>query len=47
MIAPPGFRRFGVPNPYDVRRLSTDRDMSDAMFLAQMAVPSLAYIGNR
>jgi peptidoglycan/xylan/chitin deacetylase (PgdA/CDA1 family) len=30
---------------FDVRRLSTDREMSDAMYLAQIAVPRLAYIG--
>jgi len=32
-------------DPFDVRRLSTDRTMSDAMFLTQVAVPQLAYIG--
>ena len=32
-------------DPFDVRRLSTDRTMSDAMFLTQVAVPRLAYIG--
>ncbi|MBA3398277.1 MAG: polysaccharide deacetylase family protein [Deltaproteobacteria bacterium] len=31
-------------DPFDVRRLSTDRTMSDAMFLTQVAVPRLAYI---
>ena len=30
-------------DPFDVRRLSTDRDMSDAMFFTQIAVPRLAY----
>ena len=30
-------------DPFDVRRLSTDRAMSDAMFLTQIAVPRLAY----
>lgn len=30
---------------YDVRRLSLDRSMSDAMFLAQIALPRLAYYG--
>ncbi len=30
---------------YDVSRLSTDRTMSDAMYLTQIAVPQLAYIG--
>lgn len=35
----------GVPSRHrlDVRRLATDREMSDAMFLAQVAVPPLAY----
>jgi peptidoglycan/xylan/chitin deacetylase (PgdA/CDA1 family) len=32
-------------DPFDVRRLSTDRAMSDAMFLTQVAVPQLAYTG--
>lgn len=32
-------------DPYDIRRVSTDRVMSDAMFLTQVAVPQLAYIG--
>ncbi|HWU89920.1 MAG TPA: polysaccharide deacetylase family protein [Kofleriaceae bacterium] len=31
-------------DPFDVRRLATDRSMSDAMFLTQVAVPSLAYV---
>ncbi len=31
-------------DPFDLRRLSTDRDLSDAMFLAQIAVPRLAYV---
>ena len=30
---------------FDVRRLSTDRSMSDAMYFTQIAVPRLAYIG--
>lgn len=30
---------------YDVGRLSVDRDISDALFLTQIAVPQLAYIG--
>ena len=29
---------------FDISRLSTDRELSDAMFLAQMAMPRLAYI---
>ena len=32
-------------DPFDVRRLSTDRAMSDAMYFTQIAVPRLAYIG--
>ena len=31
-------------DPFDVRRLATDRAMSDAMFLTQVAVPRLAYM---
>ncbi|MGN6105923.1 MAG: polysaccharide deacetylase family protein [Kofleriaceae bacterium] len=31
-------------DPFDVRRLATDRDMTDAMFLTQVAVPPLAYM---
>ncbi len=30
---------------YDVRRLSLDRSMSDAMFLTQLALPRLSYYG--
>ena len=32
-------------DPFDVRRFATDREMSDAMYFTQVAVPSLAYIG--
>jgi peptidoglycan/xylan/chitin deacetylase (PgdA/CDA1 family) len=32
-------------DPFDVRRLSLDRSMSDAMFLTQIALPRLAYYG--
>ncbi len=32
-------------DPFDVRRFATDRDMSDAMYFTQVAVPALAYIG--
>lgn len=32
-------------DPLDVRRFATDREMSDAMYFTQVAVPSLAYIG--
>lgn len=31
-------------DPFDVRRLSTEREMDDSMFIAQIAVPRLAYI---
>ena len=31
-------------DPIDIRRLSTDRTMSDAMYLTQVALPRLAYI---
>jgi len=31
-------------DPFDVRRLSTDRDFSDSMFLTQIAMPNLAYV---
>lgn len=30
---------------FDISRLSTDREMSDAMYFTQIAVPQLAYIG--
>ena len=33
-------------DPFDVRRLSTDRAMSDAMFFAQVAVPQFAYVAH-
>jgi peptidoglycan/xylan/chitin deacetylase (PgdA/CDA1 family) len=41
---PPALRRLAPIDPFDIRRLSTDRGMSDAMFLAQVAVPRLAYL---
>ena len=31
-------------DPFDIRRLSTDRAMSDAMYFTQVALPRLAYI---
>jgi peptidoglycan/xylan/chitin deacetylase (PgdA/CDA1 family) len=40
---PPALRALSPIDPFDVRRLATDRDLSDAMYLAQMAVPQLAY----
>jgi peptidoglycan/xylan/chitin deacetylase (PgdA/CDA1 family) len=39
--------KYALPrghNRFDVKRLATDRDMSDAMLLAQMVVPPLAYV---
>lgn len=42
---PPVLRSVIPPiDPFNVRRLATDRSMSDAMFLTQVAVPSLAYV---
>lgn len=41
---PAAVRRMVPIDRFDLRRLSTDRDMSDAMFLTQVAVPRLAYI---
>lgn len=32
-------------DPFDIKRLSLDRTMSDAMYLTQVAVPRLAYYG--
>jgi peptidoglycan/xylan/chitin deacetylase (PgdA/CDA1 family) len=41
----PASLRAMVPlDPFDVRRLATDRRMSDGMFLSQIAVPAFAYI---
>jgi peptidoglycan/xylan/chitin deacetylase (PgdA/CDA1 family) len=44
-IWPRPIRELMPADPFDVKRLSTDRSMSDAMWLAQVAVPRLAYIG--
>lgn len=44
-VWPLAMRGMAPLDPFDVRRLSTDRSMSDAMFLTQVAVPRLAYIG--
>ncbi|MDB4953548.1 MAG: polysaccharide deacetylase [Myxococcales bacterium] len=42
----PASMRGMVPaDRYDLRRLSTERTMSDAMYFTQVAVPRLAYIG--
>jgi peptidoglycan/xylan/chitin deacetylase (PgdA/CDA1 family) len=41
---PAMFRGIMPPiDPYDIRRLALDRTMSEAMFLTQVAVPSLSY----
>jgi peptidoglycan/xylan/chitin deacetylase (PgdA/CDA1 family) len=44
---PSRLRSLWPPDPFDVKRLSTERDMTDAMFFTQVAVPPLAYIGRR
>jgi hypothetical protein len=41
---PPALRGLAPIDPFDIRRLATDRTMSDAMFLTQVAVPRLAYL---
>ncbi|HEY0195626.1 MAG TPA: polysaccharide deacetylase family protein, partial [Kofleriaceae bacterium] len=41
---PAALRNLAPIDPFDVRRLATDRTMSDAMFLTQVAVPRLAYL---
>ncbi len=41
---PPSLRGLMPIDPFDVRRLATDRRMSEAMFFMQVAVPSFAYI---
>jgi peptidoglycan/xylan/chitin deacetylase (PgdA/CDA1 family) len=46
-IWPRPLRGVWPVDPFDVRRLSTERDMSDAMYFTQVAVPRLAYIGRR
>jgi peptidoglycan/xylan/chitin deacetylase (PgdA/CDA1 family) len=43
-ILPRAVRALRPIDPLDVHRLSTDRDMSHAMYLAQVAVPPLAYV---
>ena len=45
-IWPRGLRGLWPIDPLDVKRVATDRAMSDAMWLAQVAVPGLAYIGH-
>jgi peptidoglycan/xylan/chitin deacetylase (PgdA/CDA1 family) len=39
-VALRGVLRF---DPFDLHRISTDREMSDAMFLTQLAIPPLGY----
>ena len=46
-IWPAAMRGMMPLDPFDVRRLSTDRRMNDAMFLAQIAVPKFAYIDQK
>ena len=41
---PASMRPLRTLDPLDLRRLATDRAMSDAMYLAQVAVPQMAYI---
>lgn len=43
---PPALRGLVPIDRFDIRRLATDRQMSDAMFLTQVAVPQLAYISD-
>jgi peptidoglycan/xylan/chitin deacetylase (PgdA/CDA1 family) len=43
-IWPRPFANMLRTDRFDVRRLSTDREMSDAMYFTQIAVPRLAYI---
>jgi peptidoglycan/xylan/chitin deacetylase (PgdA/CDA1 family) len=45
-IWPRPFANMLPTDRFDVRRLSTDRDMSDAMYFTQIAVPRLAYIAS-
>jgi peptidoglycan/xylan/chitin deacetylase (PgdA/CDA1 family) len=41
---PPSLRSLAPIDRFDLRRLSTDREMSYAMFFTQVAVPQLAYV---
>lgn len=43
---PPALRSLAPIDRFDLRRLSTDREMSHAMFLTQVAVPQLAYVSD-
>jgi peptidoglycan/xylan/chitin deacetylase (PgdA/CDA1 family) len=44
-IMPKSLRSMSKLDPLDIRRLSLDRSMSDAMFLTQIALPRMAYYG--
>ncbi len=39
----PALRKRSPIDPFDIRRLALDREMSDAMYLMQLAVPQLGY----
>jgi peptidoglycan/xylan/chitin deacetylase (PgdA/CDA1 family) len=43
---PPPLRALSPIDPFDVRRLATDRAISDAMYLTQIALPQLAYMSS-
>jgi hypothetical protein len=45
-VSPMSLRKVMPLDPFDIHRLATDRRFSDAMYLTQIAVPPLAYIGN-
>lgn len=45
VLMPRALRRFAPVDRLDVRRLSIDRSLSDAMFLTQIALPRFAYYG--
>ena len=46
-VWPSAARRALPLDPFDIRRLSTERSQSDAMFLTQIAVPFLAFGGKQ
>jgi peptidoglycan/xylan/chitin deacetylase (PgdA/CDA1 family) len=43
-IWPGAIGKLAKLDPYDLHRVSTEREMSDAMFFTQIALPGLAYI---
>jgi peptidoglycan/xylan/chitin deacetylase (PgdA/CDA1 family) len=45
VLMPSALRRFAPIDRLDVRRLSIDRSLSDAMFLTQIALPQFGYYG--